>query len=122
MRINVSLKYLEKNALIDDIIDKNLAKIERRVLLYRNNDPIHVSVHIEKNPHKEQYYCKTHVYLPARVLHTDGRGATIAVAVRIAFSALARQLTKVKSRVEKHLRKRCCKRASQIEQEAAESE
>ena len=106
MRVDTSLKYMENSEFLDNILDGNLRKIERRVKIFKKNDPIHISVHIEKNPHKEQYFCRSHVYLPSsRVLVADEKGTNASVAINKAFSALSKQLSKVKYRVEKNSRR-----------------
>lgn len=104
MRINVSYKYMESSTLIDNILDKNFKKIERRIKMFKRDDPIHISVHLERNPHKEQYFCRTHLYLPSsKVLNSEEKGATSAVAINKAFSAITKQLDKLKHRLERHL-------------------
>jgi len=105
MKVDVSLKYLEKSEFVDNVLDKGISKIERRVQIFKRNDPIHVSVHVEKNPHKEEYFCRSHVYLPGKVLAANEKGTTLATAVNKTFGALSRQLGKVKDKVE-HLRRR----------------
>jgi ribosomal subunit interface protein len=105
MRVDVSFKYVEKSNFISNILENNLKKIERRIKIFKRDDPIHVSVHIEKNPHKEQYFCRSHIYLPSsKVVVADEKGANVSVAVNRAFNALSRQLNKVKYRLERHLR------------------
>ena len=106
MRIDVSCKYLERSDYIDTVLEKNFNKIERRLKIFHKDDPIHVSVHLEKNPHKEQYFCRTQVYLPARVVVAHEKGLTSSTAINKTFSALSKQLDKVKYKVEGHLRRR----------------
>lgn len=105
MRVDVSLKYLEKSEFIDNILDKNVKKIERRIKLFHKDVPIHLSVHVEKNPHREQYFCRNHIYLPSKLIKAEERGNNISLAVNRAFSALSKQLDKLKYKVEKHLQR-----------------
>jgi len=105
MKVDVSLKYLEKSEFVSNILDKGVSKIERRVQIFKKDDPIHVSVTVEKNPHKEEYFCRSHVYLPNKVLAAQEKGAKLAIAVNKTFDALSKQLGKVKDKVE-HLRRR----------------
>ncbi len=105
MRLNVSYKYMERSSFVENILDKSIKKIERRVLMYKKDSPIHVSVHLEKNPHKEEFFCRSQVYLPSKVLAAQEKGATLAVAINKSISAISRQLGKVKDRLE-HLHRR----------------
>ena len=106
MRIDVSCKYMERSDYVDTVLDKNFKKIERRVKIFHRDDPIHISVHLEKNPHREQYFCRTQVYLPARVVVAHEKGLTSSTAINKTFSALSKQLDKVKHRVERSFRRR----------------
>ena len=105
MRIDVSFKYLEKSEFIDNVLGNNFKKIERRIKMFRRNDPVHISVHLEKNPHKEQYFCRSHVYLPSsKVLAANEKSNKASLAINKTFSALNRQLGKEKHKWQKQLR------------------
>ena len=119
MRIETSFKYMERSEFIDNILDGSFKKIARRVQIFKKDDPVHVSVHIEKNPHKEQYFCRSHVYLPSsKVLVADEKGSNASIAINKAFSALNRQLGKVKYVLEKSKRKSA--RAQKIQDQIGE--
>ncbi len=97
MRVDLSFKYLERSEFIDNILENGLKKIERRVKMFKRDDPIHISVHVEKNPHKEQYFCRSHIYLPSsKVLVADEKGDSVSVAINKAFAALGKQLDREK--------------------------
>lgn len=107
MRSDVSFKYLKRSKFIDNILENNFKKIERRIKIFKNDDPIHISVHIEKNPHKEQYFCRSHIYLPfSKVLIAQENGYDSSLAINKAFSALTKQLDKLKYKIEWHRRKK----------------
>lgn len=106
MRVEVSLKYLERSEFVDNVLEKNIRKIERRVKMFRRDDPIHISVHLEKNPHKEQYFCRSHIYLPSKVLIAGEKDGKVSLAVNKTFSALSKQLDKLKHRLEVSLRRK----------------
>ena len=107
MRVDISFKYLENSDFIDNVLGNNLKKIERRIKMFPRDDPIHISVHIEKNPHKEQYFCRSHIYLPSsKVLAAEEKGTSCSLAINKAFAALIKQLNKVKDIIEGHLRRR----------------
>ena len=115
MRIDISFKYLESSEFVDNILDNNLKKIERRVQMFKKQSPIHISVHVEKNPHKEQYFCRSHLYLPSlRVLAVDEKARNASLAINKTFSALTKQLDKVKYKLESHRRSR--KRSQEIQE------
>ncbi|NQT27970.1 MAG: HPF/RaiA family ribosome-associated protein [Candidatus Omnitrophica bacterium] len=97
MRVEVSFKYLEKSDFMDNILEHNFKKLKRRIQIFRRSDPIHLSVHIEKNPHKDQFFCRSHLYLPiSKVLVVDEKARSSSLAINKAFSALSRQLNKEK--------------------------
>lgn len=111
MKVDISYKYLEKSNLIKKAIDNHLKKLERRIRMFRRDDPIHISVHVEKNPNKEQYFCRSHIYLPAmKVLAVNEKAKDVSLAISKTFAALLKQLDKVKQR-----RQRRKKPSSKIE-------
>lgn len=105
MRTDVSFKYVERSKIVDAVLDKNFKKIERRVKIFRRDAPIHISVHIEKNPHREQYFCSTHIYLPSKLIKVDEKGLKIETVINKSFAAVSKQLDKIKYKVERHLQK-----------------
>jgi ribosomal subunit interface protein len=106
MRVEVSFKYLEKSDFIDNVLENNFRKLKRRIKIFRRDDPIHISVHVEKNPHKEQFFCRSHVYLPSsKVLVADEKGENSSLVINKAFSALIKQLDKEKSKWHKQRHK-----------------
>jgi len=107
MKIDISFKYLERSEFINTVLDNNFKKIERRIKMFRKNDPIHISVHIEKNPHKEQFFCRSHIYLPSsKVVVADEKGRNSSLAINKNFAALAKQLDKEKHKWEKQRRRK----------------
>ncbi len=106
MRVDVSYKRIKKNAVIESTIEKDVQKIERRVKLFKKDSPIHLSLHLEKNPHKEQYFCWTQLYLPFRVLKGHRVNTNICTAINDCTAAILKQLDKVKHKLETHLRKK----------------
>ena len=106
MRVDVSFKYLKKSDFINNVIENNLKKIKRRIQIFRQTDPIHISVHIEKNPHKDQFFCRSHIYLPtSKVLVVDEKARDSSLAINKAFSALSRQLNKEKHKKHNYHRR-----------------
>lgn len=103
MRVDVTYKNLEKSELLESVIDKDLEKIGRRIQMFRESDPIHITIHLERSQHREEYLCNSHIYLPKHVLRADSRESNVATAINKAFAALAKQLDKLKHKVEKHL-------------------
>lgn len=114
MRVDVSCKYMEHSEFIDEVLDKNLDKVEKRVLMFKGGEAVHVSVHLEKNPHREEFSCRVHIYLPSRVIKAEEKSVKIPTAINKTFAALVKQLSKVKVKVEKHLSSRNMERISQI--------
>ena len=81
MRVDVSCKYMDKSTVVTDIIGKGLKKIERRILIFKKDSPVHVSIHIEKNPRKEEYFCRSQIYLPTKVLVAQEKADNIDSAI-----------------------------------------
>ncbi len=106
MRVDVSFKYFEKSDYIDNVLENNFKKLKRRIQIFRRDDPIHISVHVEKNPHKEQFFCRSHLYLPtSKVLIADEKAGNSSLAINKAFSALSKQLNKEKYKWQNQRRK-----------------
>lgn len=114
MRVDVSFKYLKKSDFITNVLENNFRKMKRRIQIFSREDPIHMSVHIEKNPHKEQFFCRSHIYLPtSKVLVADEKAGDSSLAINKAFSALSRQLDKEKNK--RHNKRRRAKKSSELE-------
>ena len=106
MRVDVSFKYLKKSDFMDNVLENNFKKMRRLIQIFRRDDPIHISVHIEKNPHKDQFFCRSHIYLPtSKVLVADEKARSSSLAINKAFSALSRQLGKEKHKWHNQRRK-----------------
>jgi ribosomal subunit interface protein len=107
MKVESSFKYLIKSKFIEDILESNIEKIKRKLKIFKKDDPVHLSVHVEKNPHKEEYYCRSHVYLPkTKTIVANEKSRTETAAINKSFRGLSRQLAKVKTKLEKHLQKK----------------
>jgi ribosomal subunit interface protein len=106
MRIDVSFKNLEKSEFLENALAHDLEKIEKRVKMFRKDSPIHVAIRLEKSPHREEYMCSAHIYLPQHVLRVDEKRDSAPLAINKTFAALAKQLDKLKYKVEKHLERR----------------
>ncbi|HDN86082.1 MAG: hypothetical protein DRP68_02920 [Candidatus Omnitrophota bacterium] len=106
MRVDVSMKNLERTNTLNEIIDKNIKKVEKRVKLFKKEVPVHLSLHLEKNPHKSQYFAWVNLYLPFKVLRAESTFSNVSRAIGECFSALIKQIDKFKHKLEKHLRKR----------------
>lgn len=106
MRLETSYKNIEKNDVLEDTIDKNMEKVQRRIKLFKRDAPVHLSVHLEKNPHKEQYLCWINMYMPYKVIKAHRTHANTCKAINDSFSAIVAQLDKFKHKLETHLRKK----------------
>ena len=106
MRVDVSFKNLKESNIVNKIIDKNIKKVERRVKLFKTDEAVHLSLHIEKNPHKDDYFCWINMYMPSKVLRAQSRRNSMPVVINDSFVALIKQIDKFKYRLERHLRRR----------------
>jgi ribosome-associated translation inhibitor RaiA len=111
MRIDVSFKHLEKSPFLEGVIDKNIARTERRVRLFKSDEAIHLSLHLEKNPHRDEYFCWINMYLPYKVLKSQVRKNSSTVAINDCFSGILKQLDKFKHKLERHLNRRRSRRS-----------
>ena len=105
MRVDLSLKNMVRSEFLENIVENDLKKVERRLKMFRDDSPIHISIHIEKNPRKEQYFCWINVYLPRKVIRVQNNSSDLPQAINKTFGALTKNLDKLKHKVERHLRK-----------------
>ena len=106
MRVDISFKNFKNSELLSQIIDKNIQKIERRIKLFKKEVPIHLSLHIEKNPHKEEYFSWANLYLPFKVLCAHEKAKVSSSSVNKVVKNLIKQIDKFKHKLERHLRKK----------------
>jgi len=106
LQIDISFKNFKKSEILSTTIEKDIKKIEKRLKLFKKEVPIHLSLHIEKNPHKEEYFSWVNLYLPFKVLHAKESAKTSVSSINKVFKALIKQIDKFKHRLEKHLRKK----------------
>lgn len=118
MRVDVSFKHLDKSPMLENAIEKNLKKIQRRVKIFKSDEAIHLSLHVEKNPHRSEYFAWSNIYMPSKVLKGHSKNTTATKALNDCFSAMLSQLDKFKHKVESHLRRKSAgslKKAKTIE-------
>lgn len=106
MRVDVSFKHMESSEYLDKVIEKNIEKIKKRIKLIRRDDPMHLSLHIEKNPHREQYLAWANLYLPGRLLKAQQETQEACQVINKVGQALTKQIDKYKVMVEKHLQRK----------------
>ena len=106
MRVDVSLKNMKSSSILEEGIQKNIDKVSKRLKGVKKDSAVHISVHIEKNPHKEQFFCWVTVYLPTKVLTAKRAGGEIFTIINNVFLALLKQMEKVKYKIERHLVKK----------------
>ncbi|MCM8831058.1 MAG: HPF/RaiA family ribosome-associated protein [Candidatus Omnitrophica bacterium] len=103
MKVDVTYKYIQNSKLLEEILDKNISKIDKRLVGLAKYDAIRTSIHIEKNPHRNQYFCRSHIYLPSKVIKAENSSNDAIKAINLNFSALIRQLDRLKYKLVKHL-------------------
>ena len=106
MRVEVSLKNLKSSDYLDNAISKHFERVRKRVKIFKRDDPIHLSLHIEKNYHREQYFAWVNLYLPRKVLRAQQTASDPALAVNKVSQAVIRQIDKYKVMIERHLQRR----------------
>ncbi len=106
MRVDISFKYMESNEFVDSVLENNFNRLQRHLKMLRSNSPVHISVHIEKNPHRQEYFCRAHIYLPrSKVLAATEKGNSAILAINKAFAALIRQVERIKERSKSRRKK-----------------
>jgi len=105
MRVDVSFKNMSSSEYLNNVVDKDVEKIKKRTRIFKRDDAIHLSLHIEKNPNKEQYFSWAHLYLPKKVLKAQHNTREPSLAVNKVTHAIIRQIDKYKVMVEKHLQR-----------------
>ena len=104
MRTELTIKNINRTEILEKTVDANADKVVKRLKRLKEESS-HLSVHIEKNPHKEQYYCWLNLYLPSKVVHIKETANTLTKSLSKAFNALLIQIDKYKYKVERHLQK-----------------
>ncbi len=105
MRTEMTLKKVVRNELFDETVAMNEEKVEKRLKRLKE-ESAHLSIHVEKNPHKEEFYCGLNLFLPSKVIHIQERYHTLEGCVTDSFSRLLIQIDKYKHKIERHLQKR----------------
>ena len=105
MRVDVSFKNMSSSEYLDNVIDKDVEKIKRRIKIFKKDDAIHLSLHIEKNPNREQYFSWAHLYLPKKVLKAQQNTREPSLGINKVTHALIRQIDKYKILIERHLQR-----------------
>ena len=97
MKVDISFKNLSKSNLVDEVLDKNLLKIEKRIKNF-DKDSVHILIHVEKNPNHNEYFCNTCIYLPSKVIKAQTKELDLIKCIDKNFTNLIRQLNKLKSK------------------------
>ena len=105
MKTTFTVSHLEAN----DIIRGHFQEKAERVSAYLKrfkDDLVYLHGALDKNPHKNEFYASLSLYLPHVVLHCREAGEDFALAMNLAFSALARQIKKHKEKINTEKRRK----------------
>ena len=75
MRDDFLVKNFPKSDVLMEEFQTQKQKIVRMVRNTKYQQNVHLNGHIEKNPHKEEYYCWMNLYFPGKVFHVKQRAA-----------------------------------------------
>ncbi len=103
MREDFLIKNFPRSPILEEEFNSQKEKIFDFFKKIRNTEALHISCHMEKNPHKEEYFCWINFYLPRKVLHVKEKGSDALVSLKKAFNTLKNNVRKYK---EKYLRKK----------------
>ncbi|MBN2121287.1 MAG: HPF/RaiA family ribosome-associated protein [Candidatus Omnitrophica bacterium] len=106
MRVDVSFKNMESSDYLDNVISKYLDRVKRRIKIFKSDDPVHLTLHIEKNYHREEYFAWVNLYLPKKVLRAQQKAPEASLSVNKVSQALIRQIDKYKVMIERHLQRK----------------
>jgi len=95
MRDDFLIKNFPKNRVLLQEFEIQKQKILRMVRNTKYEETIHLNGHIEKNPHKEEYYCWMNLYFPRKVFHVKQKASD-------ALTALKNSCGKLFFMVKKH--------------------
>lgn len=106
MRIDVSFKNMKSSDYLENIIAKDVEKVKKKTKMFKNEEVVHLSLHLERNPHREEYLAWATLYLPKKVLKSQSSSDSLPSAINKTFLGLLRQVDKYKILIERHLQKR----------------
>lgn len=106
MLVDVSFKNMENSEYIENIISKNVEKVKKRIKMFKNEDPLHLSLHLERNLHRDEYSVRVNLHLPRKVLKAQTSLSSVASSLNKSFSALIKQIDRHKIMLERHLQKK----------------
>jgi len=98
MRDDFLIKNFPKNEILLDEFQTQKDKLLRMVRNKKAEEVAHLNGHMEKNPHKEEYYCWLNFYIPRKVFHVRERGADAFTSLKNASGKLSRMVTKHKDK------------------------
>ncbi|MCD6134995.1 MAG: HPF/RaiA family ribosome-associated protein [Candidatus Omnitrophica bacterium] len=106
MRIDISLKNIASTKVLQDILEKDISKVKRRVRMLKKDEALHLIISGEKNPHKELFSVSLKLFLPHKTIKVEEENKNLAKAFNGAFAALVKQIDKYKHMLERHLDKK----------------
>lgn len=89
MRDDFLIKNFPKSDVLLDEFQTQKEKLFRMVHNTRFESSVHFNGHMEKNPHKEEYYCWLNFYFPGKVFHVKQKGSDAYTALKNASGKLS---------------------------------
>lgn len=106
MRVEVSFKHMKSSDYLDNVISKDVEKVRKRIKIFKRDDPVHLSLHIEKNPHKEEFLSWANLYMPKKVIKSQQKDRDPSISINKVVQMLIRQIDKYKIIFERRLQRR----------------
>mgnify|MGYP001578643011 FL=1 len=100
MRTTLTVRHMKNNKMVQDAFDGHVARLSNR-LSHFNEESIFIHGNVDKNHHKEQYFCSLTVYLPSMTLHSRDSSFDLLRAVNAAFESIIRQAEKFKAKLRR---------------------
>lgn len=111
MKTTLTIRHMKSNKVIQDAFDEHIARLSNR-LSHFNEESIFIHGNLDKNPHKEQYFCSLTVFLPSTTLHSRDSSFDLLMAVNAAFESIMRQAEKFKAKLRRGYRRKKEEKAS----------
>jgi len=96
MRVDLALKNIHKTKHLGEVIEKELAKLQKHTKAFREDSPIHLEMKLEKNAHKEDFEGWASMYIPGTILRVHEHAADKLALVNSITKNIVRQLEKHK--------------------------
>ena len=98
MKFDFLVKNFPKMPLLEEEFDKQKEKILKLFRNHSKKETIHISCHMEKNPHRQEYFTWINFYFPHKVFHVKEKASDALTSLKKSFSSLYMKIKKQKDK------------------------